>query len=106
MRFGKFSRTRLTALVFLLSAGTIATAQNQPVDDPAPTPTASGLTLTLEEFATIPASSVPPAPTTRIVYLSEIPDGSGHLVVPDLNGKVWLLVNGQPIQFMDFKNEF
>lgn len=91
-------------LSLTLSSGLIA--QSQPVADPAPTPTPSDLTLVLEEFATIPASSAPPAPTTRIVYLNEIPDASGRLVVPDLNGKVWLLVNGQPIEFMDFEDQF
>lgn len=105
MRIALTGCSRLLALALMLNFNNIH-AQEQPVADPAPTPTPSSLRLTLEEFATIPASGSAPVPSTRIVYLSEIPDDSGRLVVPDLNGKVWLLVNRQPIEFMDVADEF
>ncbi len=112
---------RLAALLFLVSAlactGNPATpppegvAQEQPTcsqacatfddrsDDPTDAPIAdpipeapldAGVVLTLEELVTMPASSGA-APRARINYLGEVPDGSGRLFVPDLNGTLYTL---------------
>ncbi|MGI8814518.1 MAG: hypothetical protein ACR2G2_04305 [Pseudonocardia sp.] len=91
----------------LSSAGTAA--PGVPLTHPLPNPTPSGLGLTLTEFARIPRSTPnPPVESgdnldrwARINYLGEIPDGSGRLFVPDLNGKLYVLRNGQPQVYLD-----
>ncbi|MDL4775499.1 MULTISPECIES: PQQ-dependent sugar dehydrogenase [Thermomonosporaceae] len=63
-------------------------------DDPAP----SGLGLVLKEVAQLPKSE-PSAPPTdprlirynRVNHVGEVPDGSGRLFAPDLNGKLYFL---------------
>ncbi|MET0233289.1 MAG: PQQ-dependent sugar dehydrogenase [Kibdelosporangium sp.] len=84
-------------------------ADDAPLVDPIPgKPGASGIALTLEEIATMPKSD-PEAPVTdarlrrhaRINYLGEVPDRSGRLYVPDLNGKLYLLRNGQPSEYLN-----
>ncbi|MFD1045141.1 PQQ-dependent sugar dehydrogenase [Kibdelosporangium lantanae] len=86
-----------------------AVADDSPLVDPIPEkPVSSGLAVTLDEVATMPKSDTNP-PTTdqrlrrwaRINYVSELPDGSGRLAVPDLNGKLYLLKNGQPKEYLD-----
>lgn len=60
-------------------------------------PLVSGLALRLQELVTMPPSA--PTPTddprlkrwARINFLGEIPDHSGRLFVPDLNGKMYLI---------------
>ncbi|MGJ6963005.1 PQQ-dependent sugar dehydrogenase [Streptosporangium sp. G11] len=77
-----------------------------PLPDPLPgDPVVTGLGVTLREFVTIPASNAT-APRARINYAGEIPDGSGRLYVPDLNGKMYLVVNGAPTQFLDVAATF
>ena len=84
-----------------------------PLADPIPTePVRSSLRLTLAEVARFPSSSPVPAPTdprlvraARINYLGELPDGSRRLFVPDLNGKLYLLLGGVPAVYLDVAAE-
>ncbi|MEV7007931.1 PQQ-dependent sugar dehydrogenase [Streptosporangium sp. NPDC051022] len=90
------------------SAGScgVADTGSLPLPDPLPgDPVVTGLGVTLRELATIPASS-PTAPRARINYVGEVPDRSGRLYVPDLNGKMYLLVNGSPTQYLDVAAAF
>jgi glucose/arabinose dehydrogenase len=97
----------LAALV--LVPQTAARADDQPITDPIPErPITSDLGLTVEEFASFPKSEPIPAPIdprlmrwARINYIGEIPDGSGRMYVPDLNGKMYLVENGTPHEYLD-----
>jgi hypothetical protein len=100
----------LTAFAAAAVATPPAPAQTgEPIDDPIPEqPIASGLGVQVEEFAQLPRSEPTPAPTdqrlvrwNRINFLGEVPDGSGRLYVPDLNGKLYLLRNGVPHVYLD-----
>jgi hypothetical protein len=84
-------------------------ADDSPILDPIPEkPVSSGLALTLDELVTMPKSDTNP-PTTdrrlqryaRINYIGEVPDGSGRMYVPDLNGKMYLLKSGVPKEYLD-----
>lgn len=76
---------------------------------PLPKPTPSGLGITLSEFVTMPPSKpTPPVETgdnldrwNRINYLGEIPDGSGRLFVPDLNGTLYVIDKGVPRPYLN-----
>lgn len=79
-----------------------------------PDPTRSTLGLVLEEYAQLPAST-PNGPWTdvrlgarhnRINYVGEVPDGSGRLYVPDLNGNLYLLEDRQPTVYLDVEARF
>ena len=82
---------------------------DQPIADPIPEePVAAGLALTLTEVVQFPRSSPVPAPTdprlmrrARINYLGEVPDNTGRLYVPDLNGKLYLMKHGVPREYLD-----
>ncbi|MGH2697847.1 MAG: PQQ-dependent sugar dehydrogenase, partial [Actinomycetota bacterium] len=100
----------LAVVVALLAAPAPAPAQTEdPIADPIPEePVASGLGLTLEHFATFPQSQPTPPPTdprlmrrARINYLGEVPDGSGRMYVPDLNGMLYLVEDGTPQPYLD-----
>lgn len=74
----------------------------------------SSLGLVLEEYAQLPAS-VPNGTVTdgrigsrhnRINYVGEVPDGSGRMYVPDLNGSLYLLRDGVPGVYLDVKAAF
>jgi glucose/arabinose dehydrogenase len=94
----------------------VAAAQaDEPIQDPLPDPVPSDLGLTVEEFAQFPKTElVPPQPNpdprlvrhARINYLGEVPDGSGRLYVPDLNGVIYLVEDGVPHVFLDIKARF
>ena len=93
-----------------LTTGSPATAAADPVP-PAPTPSTLGLVL--EEYAQLPESEPTPAPTdprlmrhNRINYVGEVPDGSGRLYVPDLNGPLYLLRDGEETLYLDIKERF
>jgi glucose/arabinose dehydrogenase len=102
-----------TASVLVLALGLACQparpAADAPLLDPIPEgPVVSGLTVVLEEVATMPASTpVPATPDRRLVraarinYLGEVPDGSGRLFVPDLNGKLLFLTGGTPQEYLD-----
>ncbi|TCO62658.1 PQQ-dependent sugar dehydrogenase [Actinocrispum wychmicini] len=96
-------------LVVSLVSAPQALADDSPVPDPIPEkPVASGLALTVDELVTMPKSDTNP-PTTdkrlqryaRINYVGELPDGSGRMYVPDLNGKLYTVKNGAPREYLD-----
>ncbi|MFA9432404.1 PQQ-dependent sugar dehydrogenase [Egicoccus sp. AB-alg2] len=95
--------TAIAALILPLtgaSSSALATG-DAPVADPVPDrPVASGIQVTLAPYVTIPASN-PTTPTARINYLGEVPDGSGRRYVPDLNGVLWLVDDGEPVRYLD-----
>ncbi|MFI1727948.1 PQQ-dependent sugar dehydrogenase [Streptomyces acidicola] len=109
----------LVVLALLLSAlvalpGT-AYAAGDPVTDPVPErPAASGIGLTVKEYAAFPKTEPSPGPVTdprlvrhaRINYLSELPDRSGRMAVPDLNGKLYLVEDGTPRVYLDVAAAF
>lgn len=79
-----------------------------------PDPSPSTLGLVLEEYAQLPAST-PNGPWTdvrigtrhnRINHIGELPDGSGRLYVPDLNGNLYFLEDRQPSVYLDVKAQF
>ncbi|GLF98363.1 PQQ-dependent sugar dehydrogenase [Streptomyces yaizuensis] len=89
------ARTALLAgaLLVALVAPSAQAAEEVPIADPLPDPTPSRQALVLTEFATLPRSESVPPPTdarlkrwARITHLGEVPDRSGRLFVPDLNG--------------------
>ena len=97
-------RRCLPAVVALLAAvmtvpRAAALPGGRPVADPIPeSPLASGLGLTLERCASFPQSEPTPAPVdprlvrrARINFMGEVPDGSGRMYVPDLNGRLYLV---------------
>jgi glucose/arabinose dehydrogenase len=88
--------------------------ENTPLVDPIPEdPTPSDLALTIEEFAQFPRSE-PFPPTTdarlvrhaRINFLADIPDNSGRMYTPDLNGTLYILRNGTPEPYLDVRGQF
>ncbi|MDZ5622115.1 PQQ-dependent sugar dehydrogenase [Nocardioides sp. HM23] len=118
------TRSWVGAAAALLLAATLnplaspATADDHfdtPITDPIPQdPVPSTLGLVLEEYAQLPAST-PNGPVTdgrigsrhnRINYVGELPDGSGRLQVPDLNGTLYLLEDGQQHVYLDVKQRF
>jgi hypothetical protein len=104
----------LTAATLVLSLLAAAPARAEPIHDPIPQqPIQSRLGLVLEEFATFPESVPTPAPTdprlmrrARINTVSELPDRSGRLAVPDLNGTLYLVEDGQPRPYLDVAAAF
>jgi glucose/arabinose dehydrogenase len=95
------------------SASTGAAPAEQQITDPIPEdPQQSRLGLVLEEYAQLPESEPTPAPTdqrlmrhNRINYIGEVPDGSGRMYVPDLNGALYLLESEQQHVYLDIKAE-
>jgi glucose/arabinose dehydrogenase len=85
-----------------------------PIKDPIPQdPVPSKLGLVLEEYAQLPKTEPTPAPTdprlmrhARINYIGEVPDGSDRRYVPDLNGPLYLVEDGEPHVYLDVKSQF
>ena len=108
----------LSGLVVGLLAGACGepapVVETGPISDPVPEdPVQSRLGLVLEEFAQLPESvATPPATDPRLIRharinaIGEVPDGSGRLFVPDLNGLLYLLRDGDPRVYLDFRAEF
>jgi glucose/arabinose dehydrogenase len=92
-----------------VSRGEPVTKPFAPPSPPLPDPKPDGLAITLTEFAQMPPSKTnPPVPRgdkldryARINYLGELPDGSGRLYVPDLNGSLYFLRHGKPHEYLD-----
>jgi glucose/arabinose dehydrogenase len=105
----KYLVAGVVALVGLVLPAPMASAQSdEPLADPLPDPITSDLGLIVEEFATFPESEPVPTPTdqrlmrhARINYLGEVPDGSGRLFVPDLNGMLYLVEDGEQHAYLD-----
>ena len=64
--------------------------------------------MTLTKFLTLPRTEpIPPVSDdrleryNRINYLGEIPDGSGRLYVPDMNGMLFVISDGKPAPYLD-----
>jgi len=100
----------LTAATLILSTLLGATARAAgPIYDPIPQqPIQSGLGLVLTEFATFPQSTPTPAPIdprlmrqARINTIAELPDRSGRMAVPDLNGTLYLVRDGAPRAYLN-----
>src|SRR4051812_3044576 len=107
--------TIVAVLAALLSVPqTAALADDQPIKDPIPEqPITSDLGLVLQEFASFPKSEPVPPPVdprlmrwARINYIGEVPDGSGRMYVPDLNGEMYLVKDGQPHVYLDIGATF
>lgn len=94
-----------------LSVPTAFAESGGPLTDPIPEdPQLASFGLVVDELATFPKSEPTPAPTdprlmrhARINYLGEIPDGSGRMYVPDLNGTLYLLKGKKPQPYLDVK---
>jgi len=73
----------------------------------------SRLALELEEYVQFPASAPDPAPTdarlqrhARINHIGELPDGSGRMYVPDLNGKLYFVIDRKVVPYLDVGASF
>ena len=97
-----------------LTAPSTSTATGGSAPPIPPDPSPSTLGLVLEEYAQLPAST-PNGPWTdvrigtrhnRINHIGELPDGSGRLYVPDLNGNLYFLEDRQPSVYLDVKAQF
>ncbi|MFI0465788.1 PQQ-dependent sugar dehydrogenase [Saccharopolyspora sp. 5N102] len=112
-------RSWCAAVTAVVAAATLlappaAGAADEPIIDPIPEePQQSRLGLVLQEVAQLPASeATPPATDPRLIrhnrinYVGEVPDGSGRMFVPDLNGPLYLLDGGQQHVYLDFKARF
>lgn len=89
-------------------------AADEPLLDPIPEdPRPTDLALTLREVVQFPASQ-PFPPTTdarlvrraRINFFGELPDGSGRMYTPDLNGNLYFTRNGVPSVYLDVRAQF
>lgn len=76
-----------------------------PIADPIPEDVEkSGLGVRLDELTQVPASSGG-AQLARINHVSEVPDGSNRLAVPDLNGPLYLIApDGAPTEYLDARD--
>jgi glucose/arabinose dehydrogenase len=79
-----------------------------PPSFPLPDPRPDGFGVTLTKFLTLPRTETIPPVTddrleryNRINYLGEIPDGSGRLYVPDMNGMLFVISDGKPAPYLD-----
>ncbi|MGF9755116.1 PQQ-dependent sugar dehydrogenase [Microvirga sp. 0TCS3.31] len=97
-----------------LTAPSTSTATGGGAPPIPPDPSPSTLGVVLEEYAQLPAST-PNGPWTdvrigtrhnRINHIGELPDGSGRLYVPDLNGSLYFLEDRQPSVYLDVKSQF
>ncbi|WP_435771323.1 PQQ-dependent sugar dehydrogenase [Nocardioides sp. SYSU DS0651] len=109
------SSTLLAVTLTPLAPSATADDADTPITDPIPQQIKpSTLGLVLEEYAQLPAST-PNGPVTdarigsrhnRINYIGELPDGSGRMQVPDLNGSLYLLDGDQQHEYLDFVERF
>src|SRR3954453_12807118 len=98
----------------VLAVAGCARGPAEPILDPIPGgPLAPELVLALAEVVTMPPSQPTTPPTdarlmrwARINYLGELPDGSGRLYVPDLNGKLYLIAGGAVREYLDVGARF
>ncbi|MEU6037203.1 PQQ-dependent sugar dehydrogenase [Actinomadura sp. NPDC047616] len=122
----RWSPPTLVALVTALFASLVAALlaappqarADDPIVDPIPEdPVPSGIGLVLKEVAQLPQSTPTPAEMVtdprlkrhnRINYVGEVPDHSGRLYVPDLNGNLYFLDKKTYRQnvYLDVKAQF
>jgi hypothetical protein len=101
-------------LTFVCAGTLLAFQASTPVLDPVPeAPIPSDLALRVERFAVFPKSEPIPEPTdprlvrtARINYLGEIPDSSGRMFVPDINGALYIVTHGTPSVYVDVGKTF
>jgi len=105
--------TGLTTATLATASSTAAVPDGDPIADPAPEEIQSTIGLVLEEYAPFPKTEPIPAPVdrrlmrhARINGLGELPDGSGRTYVPDLNGPLYLVEDGEPHVYLDVAAEF
>lgn len=105
--------TALTGLTTASMTTATAAAEPGPITDPAPEEIQSTLGLVLQEYAQFPKTEPIPAPIdrrlmrhARINGLGELPDGSGRTYVPDLNGPLYFVQDGEPQVYLDVAAEF
>lgn len=104
-----------TALVvgLLGPAAAVGTSTDERIADPVPQdPAQSHLGLVLEEHHQFPATeTVPPATDyrlqrhARINHIGDLPDSSGRQFVPDLNGPLYFLQDGEENVYLDVRAE-
>lgn len=89
-------------------------AADAPLLDPIPEdPRPTDLALTLHEVLQFPKSEPFPATVdprlvrwARINFFGEMPDGSGRMYTPDLNGTLYLIKNGVATAYLDVRGQF
>ncbi|MGI6877209.1 PQQ-dependent sugar dehydrogenase [Microbacterium sp. gxy059] len=86
-----------------------------PLLNPLPDPTVSDLGIELEELSQLPESETTPETQderlirhNRINALDELPDGSGRLMVPDMNDILYMVdkETGEHVPYLDVREEF
>jgi len=86
----------------------------QPLLDPIPEdPTPTDLALLVQPFVQFPPSA-PFPPTTdprlvrraRINFIGDIPDGTGRMYTPDLNGTLYVIKQGTVAPYLDVRAQF
>lgn len=89
-------------------------AADEPLLDPIPEdPRPTDLALTVREVLQFPKSEPFPATTdarlvrwARINFFGEVPDGSGRMYTPDLNGTLYLIKHGAAKVYLDVRAQF
>lgn len=75
---------------------------SQGIDDPVPEPIVkSGLTITLEDYATAPRTSNFFQPYARLSIIKTVPDNSGRIFVNDMRGQLYSIKDGEFTTFLD-----
>ncbi|MEM1084865.1 MAG: PQQ-dependent sugar dehydrogenase [Verrucomicrobiota bacterium] len=104
MKSSASSKTGIGIVLAVLATFGHFTAQ---ITDPLPSPLPSGLSVRIEPWLTIPASS-PSAVKARINHLKPCPDGS-RLFCNDLRGKLWAIADtsaSEATEFLDLVDHF
>jgi len=93
-------------LAAALSIPIQAEGQSAPLSDPIPgTITKSGLTVQLQEFATVEPSSQT-GPRARINFLHHANETRDRLFVNDMRGKLHSIENGSVVTYLDISQHF
>ena len=87
----------------------------EPLLNPLPDPSLSRLGIEVEELVQLPESHTTPETQdprldrhNRITHVDEVPDGSGRLMVPDMNGMLYLVDKdtGDYVPYLDVREHF
>lgn len=99
------SKHSLKTAFWISISALIASVGNAQVNNPVPDiPEPSGITLKIESFVRIPASSGS-APLARINHLKPMHDAAGRLMVNDLNGPLHVIDGQQVALYLDLDTE-